>query len=189
MTRDAVDALGGMPAVVNKGETVFIKPNFVSIPWAQHNKCFHIGDCTKPEIIIAVADECLKAGAAEVVIGEGSQMPKFEWQYAITLDGNTNLVKEAARLSSKYDGKVTLACLEKDSPGWIDVPSKTPLGKIAVSSLVAKADKVISLPGSKNALLGAAYPGLEELHRRHAAVALCAVSRQYLLESRYLRPQ
>ena len=149
MTRDAIDAVGGMPAVVNKGDTVFLKPNFVSFPWAKHNKCFHIGDCTKPEIIIAVAEECLKAGAAEVVIGEGGQMPTFEWQHAITLDGNTNLVKEATRLSSKYDGKVTLACLEKDSPGWIEVPSKTPLGKIAVSSLVAKADKVISLPVAK----------------------------------------
>jgi len=106
MTRDAIDALGGMPAVVDKGETVFIKPNLVSFPWAKHNKCFHIGDCTKPEIIIAVADECLKAGAAEVIIGEGSQMPTFEWQHAITLDGNTNLVKETARLSSKYDGRL-----------------------------------------------------------------------------------
>lgn len=35
MTRDAVDALGGMKAVVKEGETVFIKPNFVSFPWAQ----------------------------------------------------------------------------------------------------------------------------------------------------------
>lgn len=30
MTRDALDALGGMRTIVNEGETVFIKPNFVS---------------------------------------------------------------------------------------------------------------------------------------------------------------
>ncbi len=149
MTRDAIDALGGIRTVVHKGETVFIKPNFVNVPWAKHNKCFHVGECAKPEIVIAVAEECLKAGAAEVVVGEGSQLPKFEWQHAATLDGNTNLVKEAKRLGSKYDGKVTLACLEKDSPGWVEVPSKTPLGKIAVSSLVTKADKVISVPVAK----------------------------------------
>jgi len=149
MTRDAIDALGGIRAVVNQGETVFIKPNFVSFPWAQYNKCFHVGECTKPEIIIAVMEECLKAGAAEVVIGEGSHLPKFDWQYAVTLDGGRNLVKEARRLSSRYDGKVTLACLETDSPGWVEVPSKTPLNKIAVSSLVAKADKVISIPVAK----------------------------------------
>ena len=149
MTRDAIDALGGIQTVVNKGETVFIKPNFVSFPWAKYNNCFHIGECTKPEIIIAVTEECLKAGAAEVIIGEGSHLPKFEWQYAITLDGSTNLVKEAKRLSSLYDGKVTLACLETDSEGWVEVPSRTSLNKIAVSSLVANADKVISIPVAK----------------------------------------
>ena len=119
MTRDALDALGGIQNIVFKGETVFIKPNFVSFPWAQYNNCFHIGECTKPEIIIAVTEECLKAGAAEVIIGDGSHLPTFEWQYAITLDGSTNLVKEATRLSTEYDGKVTLACLENDSPGWV----------------------------------------------------------------------
>lgn len=149
MTRDAIDALGGIRTVVDKGETVFLKPNFVSFPWAKHNRCFHVGECTKPEIIIAVAEECLKAGAAEVVIGEGSHVPRFDWQYATTLDGGTNLVKEAKRLSSKYAGKATLACLETDSPSWVEVPSKTSLGKIAVSGLVANADKVISLPVAK----------------------------------------
>jgi uncharacterized protein (DUF362 family) len=149
MTRDAIDALGGIRTVVNKGDTVFIKPNFVSFPWAQYNKCFEIGECTKPEMIIAVTEECLKAGAKEVIIGEGSHLPKFDWQYAITMDGSTNLVREAERLSSLYNGKVTLACLETDSPGWVEVPSSTRLNKIAISSLVAKADKVISIPVAK----------------------------------------
>jgi len=149
MTRDALDALGGIRTVVNQGETVFIKPNFVSIPWAKHSNCFRDGECTKPEIIITVTEACLEAGAAEVIVGEGSHLPKFDWQYAVTLDGKTNLVKEAERLTSRYDGKVTLACLEIDSPGWVEVPSQTSLNKIAISSLVANADKVISIPVAK----------------------------------------
>ena len=149
MTRDAIDALGGVRAVVDEGETVFIKPNFVTVPWAKHNKCFHAGECTKPEIVIAVVEECLKAGAAEVIVGEGSHLPTFDWHYAVTLDGKTNLVKEARRLSSLYSGKVILACLETDSPGWVEVPSRTSLKKIAMSSLVANADKVISIPVAK----------------------------------------
>ena len=60
MARDAIDALGGIRSVVNKGETVFIKPNFVTIPWAKDTRCFHAGECTKSEIIIAVLEECLK---------------------------------------------------------------------------------------------------------------------------------
>ena len=149
MTRDAIDALGGMQTIVSEGETVFIKPNFVTFPWAQTNNCFQIGECTKPEIIIAVTEECLKAGAAEVIIGDGSPLPMFDWQYAVTLDGSTNLVDEANRLSTLYTGKVSLACLENDSPGWTYVPSNTPLNEIAISSLAANADKVISIPVAK----------------------------------------
>lgn len=149
MSRDVIDALGGIDTIVNQGETVFIKPNFVTIPWAQQNQCFQKGECTKPEILIAVAEECLKAGASDVIIGEGSHLPTFDWSHAVTLDGRTNLVREAGRLSSQYAGKVTLACLENDSPGWVEVPSTTPLGKIAISSLVANADKVISIPVAK----------------------------------------
>jgi len=149
MTRDVVDALGGIQKVVNQGETVFIKPNFVTFPWAQYNNCFHIGECAKPEIIIAVTEECLKAGASEVIIGDGSHLPSFDWKYAITLDSSTNLVQEAERFNSNYNGKVTLACLEVDSPDWVEVPSRTYLNKIAISSLVANADRVISIPVAK----------------------------------------
>ncbi len=149
MTHDVLDALGGIQNVVHEGESVFIKPNMVTLPWAQHNNGFIIGECTKPEIIIVVAEECLKAGASEVVIGDGSQLYSFDWQYAITLDGSTNLVQEAERLSLQYDKKVTLACLEVDSPGFVEVPSRTYLGKIAISSLVSSADRVISIPVAK----------------------------------------
>lgn len=149
MTRDALDALGGITTVVDRGDSVFIKPNFVTIPWARYNNCFQAGECTKPEILIAVTEECLKAGAAEVIIGDGSHLPTFDWRYAVTLDGRTNLMEAAKRLNSTYAGNVTLACLETDSPGWVELPSHTPLEKIAVSSLVANADKVISIPVAK----------------------------------------
>ena len=75
MTLDVLEALGGIQQVVNEDETVFIKPNFVSFPWAETNNCFAIGECTKPEILIAVTEECLKAGASEVIIGDGSHLP------------------------------------------------------------------------------------------------------------------
>jgi len=149
MTRDAIDALGGMKTIVNDGESVFIKPNFVNIPWAEYSNCFQSGECTKPEIIIAVAEECLKAGARQVTIGEGSHLPTFEWKHGVTLTGETNLVEETERLNKTYDGGITLACLENDSPGWTDVPSVTPHGKIAISSLVSDADRVISIPVAK----------------------------------------
>jgi uncharacterized protein (DUF362 family) len=149
MTRDALDALGGMNTIIEPGDTVFIKPNFVSFPWAKTNRCFHAGECTKPEIIITVIEECLKAGAVKVIVGEGSHLPTFDWQYAITLDGRTDLRKEARRLSTVYPGSVSLACLETASPSWTELPTRTRHGHIAVSTLAATADKIISIPVAK----------------------------------------
>jgi len=149
MTLDALEAIGGMPSIVHEGETVFIKPNLVTIPWAQSINCFQNGECTKPEITMTVAEECLKAGARNVVIGEGSHQPSFQWEYALTLDGSTNMVLMAEELDGKYGGDISLACLETDSPSWPTIPSDSSLEEIAISSLAAEADRVISIPVAK----------------------------------------
>lgn len=149
MTRDVLDALGGVQTVVHDGETVFIKPNMVSLPGAPWNNVFAYGECTKPEILVALAEACLDAGAAEVTIGDGSHALSLPWTYARTLDGSRNLAEEAARLGATYGRPVRVASLEVDSPSWVEVPSGTPLGTIAVSSLVANADRVISVPVAK----------------------------------------
>jgi uncharacterized protein (DUF362 family) len=149
MTRQALEAVGGMAAIVQPGETVFIKPNLVTMDWANLGRNpFLLGECAKIEIVTAVAEECLKAGASEVTIGDTTQMPSFDWNYATTLDGSTNLAQEAKRLGSQYEGKgkVTLACLDVDSPEWVEFPTSSKLGTIAISSLVARADRVISIP-------------------------------------------
>lgn len=149
LTLAAIKSLGGIESIISAGDSVFIKPNFVSFPWAKDNNCFLNGECTKPEIIIAVTEECLKAGASKVIIGEGSHLPEFDWKYAVTFDSKTNLVDEAKRLNINYEGTVELACLETDSPEWIEIPSKTRHRKIAISSLAANANIVISLPVAK----------------------------------------
>jgi len=149
MTRDVLERVGGIDSVVHAGETVLIKPNMVTLPWASNGDVFHNGECTKPEILIATAEECLRVGAAEVVIGDGSQAAAFDWEEATTLDGSTNLVAEAQRLSSEYAGTCRVACLEVHSPEWDEVPSRTHLGTIATSSLVTRADRVITVPVAK----------------------------------------
>jgi uncharacterized protein (DUF362 family) len=150
LTRQALDRLGGIGEVVGRDETVFIKPNMVTLPWASTGNCFSGGECTKPEIVAAVAEECLRAGAAEVIIGDGSQMPSFDWRLAATLDGTTNLVDEASRLRTAYGKPVSVVSLETDSPGWSEVPSpRTNLRNIAVSSFLTDADRVISIPVAK----------------------------------------
>jgi uncharacterized protein (DUF362 family) len=154
MSREILEAVGGIQSIVNPGETVFIKPNMVTLPWvSQGHNAFALGECAKPEIVIAVAEECLRAGAAEVIVGDGSQMPRFDWEFARTLDGSTDLVAEAKRLNSEYEGKMTVACLEVDTPEWVTVPTGISLGEVAISSLVTQADRVISIPVAKTHLI------------------------------------
>lgn len=145
MARDALAAFGGTEAWINPGETVFIKPNFGAFGMVKYNP-FQAGDATKPEIVIAVAEECLKAGAGEVIIGEAGQAYRFSWSEVVTLDGATNMAAEAARLEATYSGKVTLACLNSDSPDFDRIPSYSKLRLIRISSLVSRADRIISIP-------------------------------------------
>ncbi len=79
MTRDALDAFGGAGAIVGQGETVFIKPNFGAFGMVNYNPVA-AGDCTKPEIVLSVAEECLKAGASEVIIGDAGQSYSYDWR-------------------------------------------------------------------------------------------------------------
>ena len=73
MTRQALEAVGGITAIVQPGEMVFIKPNLVTIPWAQFNRNpFLLGECAKIEIVTTFAEECLKAGASKVIIDRKS---------------------------------------------------------------------------------------------------------------------
>jgi len=104
------------------------------MPWASASyDPFRMGECTKPEILVAVAEECLRVGASEVTIGDGSQMPRFDWSLATTLDRSTNLAREADRLSARYGRTVRLACLDVDTAAWLEVPTAISLGRVAIS--------------------------------------------------------
>ncbi len=151
MTREILGKFGGAGSIVNPGETVFIKPNFGAMGMVKYNAVAE-GDCAKPEIVATVAEECLKAGAAEVIIGDAGQAKTYSWKKAVTLDGNSDMAAEAERLRSAYPNQtITLACLNADSPDWDPIPSPyTKFGKIYISSLIHRADKVISIPVIKS---------------------------------------
>ncbi len=146
MVCEALDAIGGIESVVHEGETVFIKPNFGGVGMVCHDTV-RAGDSTKPDIVIAVAERCLQVRAAEVIIGEGAQVPKFSWDDLTTLASSATMTAEVERLNASYAGKVTLSCLTGESPSWVAVPSPyTGLDTIKVSSHLTRADRVISIP-------------------------------------------
>jgi len=147
MTRQAIDALGGIDRIVDPGDKVLIKPNFAALSrWSSDRNTITNGQCTKPEIVLAVADECLKAGASQVIIGEAGQDLFARWEVAVGLQGETSLLKGVARLNELYGLKVSLEWLNNSTSRWVIVPSRTEFGQIAVSSFVIDADKVISIP-------------------------------------------
>ena len=145
MARDALAAFGGPAAFINPGETVFIKPNFGAVGLVKYNPITE-GDSVKPEIVIAVAEECLKAGASMVTIGEGGQVDSWDWAAVPTLDGTTSIAAEVQRLRQTYGDHIRLACLNAETPEWIHVPSQSCLESVEVSSLAVEADRIISLP-------------------------------------------
>lgn len=153
MTRETLDLAGGIEAVVQPGETVFIKVNMMTVGMLPGNSVAR-GESSKPEIVMTVAEECLRAGAAKVTIGDAAQVDRFHWADAPSLDGSTNYVRETTRLNELYGGRVELMCLMGDSASWVEVPSPyTGLGSIEIGESLVEADRVISLPVFKTHMM------------------------------------
>ncbi len=62
ITKEAVAVLGGMTKFVSKGDKVLIKPN---IGW---DRTPNLAACTNPDVVRAVVEMCLDAGAKEVKV-------------------------------------------------------------------------------------------------------------------------
>ncbi|MFA5351465.1 MAG: DUF362 domain-containing protein, partial [Candidatus Omnitrophota bacterium] len=148
ITRKAINLLGGMGTIVKKGDKVFIKPNYVSGGLDGHDPVA-AGEIAHPEVVASVAEECIKAGAKEVVIGEWVERP-----VKINFGGKEG--KEGAQvkhlidlLNKKYGKKIFLINLMEYTTHFRYFPSKTKLKFLAIPDLVAEADVVISIPSLK----------------------------------------
>lgn len=64
MTREAVEALGGMDKLVRKGDVVVIKPN---IAW---NRPADAAATTNPKVVAEIVKMCKEAGAGKVIVAE-----------------------------------------------------------------------------------------------------------------------
>jgi len=62
ITKAAIEALGGMGKFVAKGDAVMIKPN---IGW---DRTPELAACTNPEVVKALVEMCLAAGAKKVTV-------------------------------------------------------------------------------------------------------------------------
>jgi uncharacterized protein (DUF362 family) len=152
----AAEALG-FTGTALAGKTVFLKPNFVALGMEMFGVGFNAntGEVTKPEIVLGVAEQCLKAGAAKVIIGEGSQCESWEWDTVTFVDGNsiggvTNLKAAVEALLATYGaGRVEMLCLNAVNE-WHVIPSASTseLVKdgISIGKAFALADHIVSIP-------------------------------------------
>ena len=112
---DAAKSLG-FTGTNLKGATVFIKPNFVTLGLEIFGCQFDpaVGECTKPELVAVVAEQCLAAGAGKVIIGEGAQKESWTWDVlrfneGTEIGGATHLLAAADRLKTIYgDDRIEL---------------------------------------------------------------------------------
>ncbi len=154
MGRQAAQSLGINAGFDLSGRSVFIKPNLirlgVGIPFAPES-----GDCTKGEILVAVAQQCLEAGARKVVIGDGGQAIDWDWSSLTffegsTVFGKTNLREAVDWLRTEHPlQEIELACLNKLDQ-WERIPScsenEIMQEGLPIGRSFFEADHVISVP-------------------------------------------
>ncbi|MBU1998885.1 MAG: DUF362 domain-containing protein [Candidatus Omnitrophota bacterium] len=148
MTKEALSLIGGMKKIVKKGDKVFIKPNYISGGLDGHDPVA-AGEIAHPEVVASVSEECLRAGAKEVVIGEWVERP-----IKINFGGREG--KEGAqiqhlvnRLNKKYGNRIFLINLMEYTSYFKYVPSRSKLKLLAIPNIVAEADVIISIPALK----------------------------------------
>lgn len=148
MTKEAIDLIGGMRTIVKRKDKVFIKPNYITGGLDGHDPVT-AGEIAHPEVVASVAEECIKAGAKEVVIGEWVERP-----LKINFAGKEG--KEGAQvqhlvnlLNKKYGNKVYLINLMEHTNYFKYFPSKTKLKFLAIPDIVAESDVIISIPSLK----------------------------------------
>lgn len=148
-TIDAVELLGGMDKIVKPDDSVFIKPNYV---WSGYDgDPLVTGENTHPEVVLAVTEMCLIAGASQVVIGETSchrpmVFERFSKEYHWL---GLGVAEGVEKLNAKYGKRVRLVDLKAEAPYYVFIPSKTNLRYLAIPYVMMASDRIISVPVMK----------------------------------------
>lgn len=148
ITREALKHIGTMRSVVKKGQTVFIKPNYISGGLDGHDPVTS-GEIAHPDVVATVAEECVIAGASKVMIGEWAERPpKILFGGKEGREG-AQILHRVNLLNKKYGNKIFLFNLMEHTSSFLYFPSQTMLRVIALPDLVARADVRISIPSLK----------------------------------------
>ncbi len=151
--RKAIRALGGIAAFVSRGDVVVLKPN---IGWDRTPA--QAAD-TDPDVVVAVGELCLAAGAKEVrVFDRTCNEPRRCYsnsgiQAAVEAFGKKHRVADAFRIYHAEDRKFVRAAI----PGGV-VLKEWDLHRDAL-----EADRIVNVPVAKHHTLAVATFGLKNM--------------------------
>jgi uncharacterized protein (DUF362 family) len=96
LTRQSIDALGGMSRFISKGDVVWVKPN---IGWARRPEQ---AATTNPDVVASVIEMCFQAGAKSVLVSDNPCNPV---QQSYALSGIQQAAQKAGAQSSFMDAR------------------------------------------------------------------------------------
>ena len=131
VVRSVVDKLGGMSALVRKGDVVTVKPN---IGWTTPPE---LAGCTNPEVVSAVVELCYEAGAGKVkVFDRGCRDDRISYERS----GIADAAKKAGAEVSFVDNR-----LYREVP----IEQGKKLKRWPIYDDALRADVLINLPVAK----------------------------------------
>ena len=147
-TVGAVDLLGGMESFVPPGSSVLVKPN---IGW---DRPVELAANTHPEVVRAIVELCLKAGAAKVVI----------------LDRTCNDARRSYRTSGMQEmadklpaRSVSLEFVHETRFRAVDIPRGLVVRQWPLYEAALRADVIINVPIAKHHSIGGLTLGMKNL--------------------------
>lgn len=148
--RRAVELLGGMQVYIKPGQSVLLKPNATGP--ASPDK----GITTNPEVLEAVLELVIEAGAGRIVIGDGTGSATLGTRKVFSTCGYDYLEK-------KYPNKFEFMDLNRQPQKMIKVKEPYILEEIQVIGCVYEFDVVINLPVLKTHFITGVSLGLKNL--------------------------
>jgi len=147
-TVSSVEGLGGMSAFVNRGDSVLLKPN---IGW---DRRVEQGANTHPEVVRAVGEMCLEAGADRVVILDRTSN---DARRSYRSSGMQDMVK------SFSDQRISLDFVRENRFLKTDISSGVVIRKWPLYEEALKADIIINIPVAKHHSISRLTLGMKNL--------------------------
>jgi uncharacterized protein (DUF362 family) len=147
----AIAAVGGIGAFVSRGDVVVLKPN---IGWDRKPEQ---AANTDPELVVAVAELCLAAGAKAVrVFDRTCNEPRRCYV-------NSGIQEAVERFAAKSKGPVRISHVEDRKFVRTVIPGATAMKEWELYRDALEADKLINLPVAKHHSLAKITVGLKNM--------------------------